>query len=150
MSENSIRELLVLKVIEELETITWVKMVKRVRPTMVELENYPTTMLPLIVVEAGLPVPVEKKSSRRPGGIDIIMSNLTIKIFCYMLENTNPDSLVSNYLDDIWKKMYVDVLKGNLSIETNVKPHPETLVFSPYTAFSVDVEITYVHDTNGI
>lgn len=150
MAENSKRELLILKVIEELDSVEWVKTIERVRPTMVELENYPNTMLPMVAVEGGLPVPVEKKSSMRPGGVDIIVSKLTLKLFCYILDNVTPDSTISNYLDDIWAKMYEDPLKGNLSIETTVEPHSETLVFSPYTAFSVNVTVVYLHDTNGI
>lgn len=150
MAIDSKREKIILRIVEELQTVSWVEQVKRVRPTMVELESYPGTMLPLLTVEAGLPVPIEKKSSRKPGEIQAVISNLTVKVFCYILENENPDSIISNYLDDLWSKMYEDVLKGGLCIETIVKPQMDVLIMFPYTAFSINVTLTYLHTTNNI
>lgn len=150
MAENSKREGLILRVIEELGTITWVSHIRRVRPTMEELTNYPGTMLPLLTVEAGLPVPVEKKSSRVPGKVDVFRSDLSVDIFCYALENETPDVVISNYLDDIWAKMYEDGTKNGMCLSTTVTPRAEKLVFLPYTAFSVNVILNYLHTTNGI
>lgn len=150
MAENSKRELIILRIIEELESVIWVKQVKRVRPTMAELMNYAGTALPLITVEAKLPVPIEKKSSRRPGILDVFLSKLPVEIFCYILENENPDSIISNYLDDLWVKMYEDVLKDGLCLTTIVTPQVETLSLAPYTAFGIEVTLTYLHTTSGI
>lgn len=150
MAENSIRERIVLRIIEELESVVWVRQVRRIRPTMAELMNYPATALPLITVEAQLPNPVEKKSSRRPGVLDVFVSELSVNIFCYILENKNPDSIISNYLDDLWATLYEDVLKNKLCIKTILTPEVETLSLAPYTAFGIDVTLTYLHTTSGI
>lgn len=145
MADNSTREQLILRVIEELTSIPWVNQTRRVRPTMEDLTSYSSTMLPLIIVEAGLPVPVEKKSSRVPGRIDLFVSELSVEVFCYILENEEPDVIISNYLDDIWVKLHEDPLKNSLCIGTTVKPRVEKLILSPYTAFSVNVVLTYIH-----
>lgn len=150
MSVNSIRENIILQIRTELETLESIKTVRRIRPSLNELSSFPSTQLPLIAVESGLPSPIQKKSSRIPGVTDNFISELIINIFCYALENVNPDSLISNLADDIWNVLYLDPLHNNLCLSTNIYPQLQTAIWHPYIAFSFKTTLTYIHTRKGI
>jgi len=152
MSENSRREQIIKKIIEELTSISWVsaERIKRVRPTIEELSNYPETLLPLLVVEFSLPVPEEKLSGRSQGSVEKIISVLEGRVFCYIVENENPDGVVSDYADDLFVKLYEDPTKGKLCISLKVIPQAEVAVWAPYVAFCIKCKLKYIHDKGGI
>lgn len=150
MSINSKREQIILQIIRELNVITSISHVKRVRPSLDDLASFPTTMLPLIAVECSLPKPIQKKSSRVPGKIDLFISELEVSLFCYAIENVNPDVLISNLADDIWHKMYEDPLHNELCLETDMMPTLQTAIWNPYIALTMKTTLIYIHDIGGI
>jgi hypothetical protein len=150
MATNSIRETIILQVIEELKTISSISEVRRVRPSLTNLSTFSSAQFPLIAIESSLPLPVQKISNRIPGGVDLFISELTIRVFCYAMDNEDPDSTISDLADDIWKKVYEDPLHNDLCLCTNVIPKIETAIWHPYVAFGFEVLLQYKHTTGGI
>ena len=150
MAVNSKREQIILQIKEELEGISSIETVQRVRPSLSGLAAFSSAQLPLIALESGLPIPVQKVSSRVPGGVDLFISKLEIKLFCYALENTEPDSLISNLADDVWAKVYSDPEHNKLCLETDIEPKVQVAIWHPFIAFNFKVTVTYKHTTGGI
>ena len=64
MAENSKRELIILELISNLEDISSINAVERIRPSFADLGNFADTQLPLVAVVGKLPKPVPKRSGR--------------------------------------------------------------------------------------
>ena len=81
MAANSKREQLLAKIKTTLEGVSSLSFVDR-KPLqgLAELQEYPQTQLPMVVVLGGLPVPVEKASDRDIK-LDRARSVLTATIF---------------------------------------------------------------------
>lgn len=150
MAANSKREQIILQVKRELETLRSIKTVCRSRPSLTELSTFSSTQLPLLAIESSLPSPVQKPSFRFPGKVDLFISNLEIKVFCYELENVNPDSVISNLADDLWVKVYEDPQHNGLCLKTDILPQIKTAIWHPYIAFFFKINLTYQHTTGGI
>jgi len=150
MSTGSKREQIILQVKSELEELSSIKTVQRVRPTLSDLSTFSSAQLPLIAMESNLPVPVQKKSSRIQGSVDLFVSKLEIKIYCYALDNKEPDTLISNLADDIWKKIYEDTRHNDLCLETDVEPQVQVAIWHPFIAFNFKIILIYTHTTGGI
>jgi hypothetical protein len=150
MAEESKRERIVRYVIGEIETLENVKFVTRKQPSYNELKLFSNVQFPAVAVVAGLPVPDEKEPSRSSAGHDRIISNLDIKVFCYLQDRVNPDAMISNLLDDLFSKLYEDKTKGGLVLSTVLKPMETTEYWDPYGAFCLVVKMKYAHTTGGI
>lgn len=150
MATGSKRENIILQIKSELEELSSIKTVQRVRPTLSDLSTFSSAQLPLIAMESSLPVPVQKKSSRIPGGVDLFVSNLEIKIYCYALDNIAPDTLISNLADDIWQKVYADTKHNDLCLETDIEPQVQVAIWHPFVAFNFKINLKYTHTTGGI
>ena len=150
MAEGSKREQIILQIITELEEMASIKMVQRVRPSIDDLSIFSSASLPLVAIESGLPLPIQKKSSRAGGEIDLFVSELEVKLFCYALANVDSDSLISNLADDLWSKLYSDVNHNGLCLGTSIEPQIQTAIWHPYIAFNFKVILTYTHSIGGI
>ena len=126
--------------------------IKRTRPTLTELKNYPDTLLPMIVCEAGLPSIEEKRAARSSLEKDTFISNLNIGLFCYFLDNENPDEKISNYMDDLWALILSDQSNSGNCFETTIIPTDEAniLHLKPYAAFKININLKYQHTSEGI
>jgi hypothetical protein len=150
MGTDSIRERIINFVIGEIQTLETVKSVIRKQPSYNELKLFSNMQFPAVAVVAGLPVPEEKEPARSAAGHDRIISNLDIKVFCYLQDRVNPDAMISNLLDDLFSKLYEDKTKGGLVISTVLKPSEATEYWDPYGAFCLVVKMKYSHTTGGI
>lgn len=151
MALNSTREQIITNVVDTLSVVPSLSAVKRRRMTdFDELKSIPTTQLPYVSVMGGLPEPVQKKSGRRPGGVEIITSELKVEIVCYQLASEDPDVVLSDLLDDIWSSLYADQLRGGVAMATELTPAVDPIFISPYILFRVECKITYLHDTTHI
>jgi len=155
MAADSEREKNILALIARLESLSWIggaNHIKRTRPTLSELKNYPDTLLPMIVVEAKLPVIDEHRPARATTKKDLFLSSLTVDIFTYFIENENQDSLISNYLDDLWNLIYTDQSNNGNCFETQLTPNKDDsiLLMQPYTAFRISIILKYKHTIEGI
>ena len=151
MAANSKREQILTAIKTTLEGISSIVKVER-KPLrdMAELEEYPHTQLPLAVVLGGLPVPVDKVSDRDIA-LDRVRSAVTATIFVYAIENDNPDTKISTLADDVWAAMYNDMtLAKDWVIGMHIIPEMETAYWYPYVAFSMQVEIIYLHGKGGL
>lgn len=130
------------------------KTVQRKRIGLEEFEEYSGEMLPVLAIIGKLPVPVEKKSGRRPGDADMFYSKLSTDFIVYALENENPDSLISNIADDLWVVLYSDQTSGEkpnwLTSDLVVSPEPIIGHWPPYINFKMVVDFYYYHTTGGI
>jgi len=156
MAKNSKRELILLKVVDLMESISSIVTVERIRLGFNDLGNYSGEQLPLIAVVGSLPKPRPKKSGRTPGVSDAFISSINIDIYCYAMDNENPDSLVSNLADDIWAKVWSDPIltttkypKG-LTIDLDVDPEIKVGIWDPYIVFKIACVYKYVHGIGGI
>jgi len=150
MAANSKREQIIVSVKEDLETIPSIATVKRSLPTLKDLENFAVTQFPVIAMVAGLPVPRPHVVGRRTAGKDVFISDLNISLYCYFQDNVEPDTQLSNILDDLWATLYADPTRGELAIGTTLKPEFYRGYWEPFYAFRVDVVIQYSHKTGGI
>jgi len=156
MAENSKRELIILELISNLEDISSINAVERIRPSFADLGNFADTQLPLVAVVGKLPKPVPKRSGRTTGKMDKFISDLEIDLFCYAMDNVNPDSKVSDLADDLWTKIYSDPTlitddypKG-LTLEVVVMPEIQVGIWDPYVVFKMVCTYKYIHGTGGI
>lgn len=151
MALNSTRELIVTDIVDTLTNVTSIAEVKRRRMADIdELKAIPTTQLPYISVTGGLPEPIQKKSGRKPGGIETVVSTLAVEILCYNLAYDNPDVALSDLLDDIWAALYADQTRGGIALSTDVIPQVEPAYINPYILFRVVCNVVYVHDITHI
>lgn len=156
MAANSKRELIILELVNNIEDISSINTVERVRPNFADLGNFAETQLPLVAVVGKLPKPVPKRSGRQTGIVDKFISDLEIDLFCYAMENVNPDSKVSDLADDLWAKIHSDptlitddYLKG-LTLQVDVMPEIQVGIWDPYVVFKMVCIYKYVHTIGGI
>lgn len=151
MASNSKREQLLLKVKALLEGINAISFVDR-KPLqgISDLQAYPQTQLPLAVVLGGMPVPDEKFSDRTRK-LDKVASTLGVNVIVYALDNVTPDTTISTLADDVWATLYQDITLGfKWVLGLRIVPEADIAVWDPYVAFSMRVNITYLHDKGGI
>jgi hypothetical protein len=150
MAENSKREQIILWIVSLLEDISSISTVTRKMQAYSDLEEFALPQFPVAAVVGRLPVPLEKKSGRKAGGVEIVRSKLAVDIFVYIQDNVNPDSAISTIADDIWVKLYADQLKGGLVIDTTLNIDENHAYWEPFVAFKITDNSIYVHDTGGI
>ena len=150
MAENSKREQIIKFIENEVLAIGSFKTSERRMLSYSELEDFAVTQLPAVAVVGRLPIPKEKIKGRQPGGVDLIISTLTVDLMIYFQDRKSPDAMVSKLLDDLWKKLYTDQLKGGLVISTLLKPREKQEYWPPYGAFGLSVICDYKHTTGGI
>ena len=150
MAENSKREQIILKVIEELEELSSIKTVVRKLPEHSDLETFALTQFPVIAVVGKLPVPAEHISGRKPAAADIMVSILTVDLYVYFQERESPDSMISNLADDLWVKLNADQTKGKLVISTVLRMAENPEYWDPFVAFKLSCRFGYVHTIGGI
>jgi len=150
MADNSKRELIILQVVSEMEAISSIKTVVRKLLGYSDLQNFALTQLPVTAVVGRLPVPSEHISSRRPARNDVMISELIVDLFVYFQEVTNPDSVMSSLVDDLWVKLNIDQSKNKLVISTKLKMTENPEYWDPYVAFKISCIFNYVHTTGGI
>jgi hypothetical protein len=151
MALNSIREQVINNVVTTLEGVESIAHVSRKRMTdLDELQSVPTTQLPYMSVTGGLPEPIQKQSGRRTGNVEVVKSILTVEIVCYHLAPVDPDTVLSNLLDDIWAALYAEQTRGGIALGTELIPQVEPVFIQPYILFRVVCNVTYLHDTTHI
>lgn len=150
MADNSKREQIILWIASQLGDISSISTVVRKMQAYSDLETFALPQFPVAAVVGRLPVPIEKKSTRKPGGVEIIKSTLAVDIFVYIQDNVNPDTSISTIADDIWAKLYADQLKGGLVIDTTLNIDENHAYWEPFVAFKLTDNSIYVHDTGGI
>lgn len=152
MAANSKREqiLLALKVL--LEGLSSIKAVDRKQPTSPDdLSRIAGTQMPFCSMIGGIPQPKEHISSRMPGGVDVVISELPVKLFIYFMDNVTADSTLSDIMDDVWAVIYGNQTLGFKFVQKIlIDPNSDVVVWDPYVAFSMLVTITYNHAIGGI
>lgn len=151
MAANSKREQLLNRVEALLGGLSSLSYVER-KPLqgIKELQAYPQTQLPLAVVLGGMPVPDEKFSDRTRK-LDKVQSTLGVNVIVYALDNVTPDTTISTLADDIWTAIYQDITLGfKWVLGLRIVPEANVAMWDPYVAFSMLVNITYLHDKGGI
>lgn len=149
MSTNSKRENILSTVETALHDLEWVRAIKRQKLTLAQLKEFATTQLPLIGMLGDLPDPRENKRSR--GVSDAFISDMSISLVCYGLDNETPDTKISNYLDDLWRILFaINYPRACKVISVDVRPSVQPAIWSPYFAFAIKYVVTYAHDKGGI
>jgi len=151
MAKNSKREqILVYHKKYLIGKVSSISHVVRVMPQYADLQHFAVTQFPLAAVVGKLPVPVEKISGRDGSAVDIIISSLKIENYVYLQERENPDSLISNIVDDVWAKCYSNVTYGGLVLSTTLDVSEDIEYWDPFIAFKLTTEVKYKHSTGGI
>lgn len=157
MAANSTREQIILQVVSDLGSLITdgtIKTISRRLPEGIEdLDRYASTQLPLVVVMGRLPRLIEIHGghrSNRTADCKLVKWALLVDVYGYFMDNTDPDSTLSSFADDIFRVLNVDPSKGGLALDTKVMPDPEVGIWDPYVAFKFVTEITYVHTLGGI
>lgn len=149
MASNSKREQIILKLKEEIESIPSITTVERKRPTYESLlDDYAITQFPVVAMICGVPKPNAHYTGRVPK--DCFVSEMNVSLYCYYQDNVNPDTTLSSLLDDLWSKIYTDPTKGQLVLDTTIKPEPSYDFWNPFYAFRMDVVMNYYHTIGGI
>lgn len=153
MANDSKRECIIRTVMDELESLSIIKTVVRGKKTHQDLQQFALPQFPVAAVVGGLPRPVEKKSSRVRGGVDLIKSTLAISVFVYDQVNVIDDDTeekISSIADDVWRVLYADPLKNNLCLETLLTIEDDPEYWEPFLAIRIVVNSIYLHTTGGI
>jgi len=156
MAVDSRRELILKAVKDVLESLPAIRTVERTRPSFADLGNYADTQLPLIAVVGGLPKPDPKWSGRVHQTAGVIISDLSVELVCYAMDNVTPDSTISNLMDDIWTKVYSDPLlitddyPDGLALRVEITPESQVGIWDPYVVFKLVCVYKYQHSMGGI
>jgi hypothetical protein len=151
MAKDSIREqILVYHEKYLLGKVKSINHVARIMPTYADLQTFAVTQFPVAAMVGRLPVPQMKRSGRTGHAIDVITSSLKIDNFIYIQVMEDPDTELSDILDDVWAKLYSDLTYGGLVLSTELTPEEETGVWEPFIAFKLTTEVKYTHNTEGI
>ena len=154
MAANSKREQIIVYAKTLIEGVSSIKTVVRVKQVYSDLQQFSLEQLPIAAIVAGLPVPTEKVSGRGPSNVELIISELTLKIVVYAQDNENPDTTVSTLSDDIWAKLYSDQQFGNgqdgLILGHRLIFDTEPQFWEPYVAFQLNCVTRYKHLKGGI
>ena len=153
MADTSIREWLILSVVDKLKDVANIKEVSRRRPTLEQLQSMAQTQLPLIAVTAGLPVPNPHWNERNPTRkTDKFKSDLVVDAVLYdmLYEDDQYDSRISELANDLWIALHSDQTWGGYAAQTTVAPDADVAVWDPYLAFRMRLTITYIHGIGGI
>lgn len=150
MAENSKREQIILRVIEELEEVDSINTVVRKLPEYSDLQRFALTQFPVIAVVGRLPVMTPHIGGRARAIADKFISSLTIDLFVYFQNREAPDSMISNLADDLWTKLNEDQAKNNLVISTLLQMTENPEYWDPFVAFNMVCKFKYIHTTGGI
>lgn len=155
MAANSLAEQIVQDIVSAIEgiqvdAVATFKKVERKKLGFDELSSVPSTLLPYAAVTVGLPDATPKISGRIRAVVDKFQSILTVSVTVYGMDNTDPDVTILSLADDLWVAIYSDPGRNGLALHTSVLPELETGIFDPYYAFTMDVEVVYVHDRTSI
>lgn len=151
MAKNSKREqILVYHQNYLIGRVNSINSVVRVMPAYSDLQQFAITQFPLAAVVGGLPIPVEKISSRDGSAVDVIISSLKIDNYIYLQEKENPDTALSSIADDVWAKCYADVTYGGLVLSSTLQVTEEPQYWDPFIAFKLTSVLKYKHTTGGI
>jgi hypothetical protein len=152
MAANSRREQILLKLIDELTALRTIKFVERKDfQGLKDLQGYAETQLPIAVIMGRLPSPEYKISGRDGHTVDKVHSTLGVDVLVYAHDNVNPDSTISDLADDVWAAILDDETHGFKWVTgTQIIPEVNIGVWDPYCAFSMLVNITYIHGKGGI
>ena len=130
------------------------KVVRRVPSyeRLTELQQFASVQFPLAAIEAGIPVPNEKASSRIPAALDLVISELSIKINVYLLDNDadTMDTSISTLLSTMWAALLEDPTFDDYVLETRLVPNADTEFWHPFVAFQIVVKVKYTHSTGEI
>ena len=145
------REKIVEYILDTLGSLQNITHVERRLPSYERLQEFAETQFPVVAVVAGLPVPVEKISPRGGKGvIDLVISQMDVELFVYLMDNENADASISDLLSSIWAALLTDESQGDLVLGTKLLPERASEYFQPYVAFKVTVSMKYVHNKGGI
>lgn len=156
MADDSKRERIIKRVEELVQSVEMIKTVKRIMPSLEDLENYANTQLPLAAIVGQLPVPQAKVKGRGPGATrDYFRSMLRVNVYVYFMDNEAPDATLSFLLDELWRILYADQQLQSeqatgLAYGIELRPEMEPEVYYPYYAFLLSVDVTYFHQIEGI
>ena len=148
MATNSKREQIILHIEERLKALDWVNgTTRRLLYKNSHMDQIPNTMFPLVAVHAGMPVPVDVKRGR----VCQYISNLKVRLYVYMAnaDSEDTDTLVSDYMDDVFRLMSADIKQGGLAINTVPSPEAFTTGSGPYATTVMTFIVRYQHE-NGI
>jgi len=147
------REQIILADYALVESVSFIKSVKRVMMLYEDLQKFAVTQLPVAAVVGRLPVAQKyHKSGRQREVIGQIQSELVVDIFVYF-QNTvvnEMDSEISTYADALFAALFTNPSRDELCLETLVEIEPEYSYWDPFVAFKVKVTHIYLHDTGGI
>ena len=112
----------------------------------------PDTNFPIIVLEAGLPQPEIKYSSRQQGTIDEVLSNLSIDISVYSRFVESPeegDEGLSVILQALWRGI---CNSPNVGRALKITPtfSPKITYVDNYCYFTMNLVVRYNHDKDTI
>lgn len=151
MARNSIREqILVYHAKNLIGKVNSISYVIRVMPEYSTLQQFAVTQFPLAAVVGRLPIPVEKVSSRDGSAVDIIISSMRIDNYIYLQQRENPDSFISEIMDDVWAKCYSDVTYNGLVLNSTLEVTEDVEYWDPFIAFKLTTKLNYKHSTGGI
>ena len=149
MAQNSIRERILENIRQTVEETDVFKTVLRVFTK--DIDSFAETQFPVAVIEGGLPDPSPHFSKTKTGGIPAqFKSMLPVWIYVFAKENINPDSVISDLSDELWKGLYADPKRGGLALATVIQPETNVMILPPYVRFGFKCDVYYIHDTKTL
>lgn len=149
------REQIILKVKGILDLMPSLSKVIRRVPSyesLAELQQLSALQFPLVAIEAGLPIPDEKESARFQGRIPIVISELPIKLYCYLLDNDDDtmDTSISTMLSTLWAALLANPTLDEYALSMRLVPNADIEFWHPFVAFQIVVNVKYTHSTGEI
>jgi len=146
----SIRETIITTLETTVGTIKTVKTVKRTIQGHEMLSEFAETQFPVVAIVGRLPQPIPHRSGRTKADNDMFISTLTIDFYCYVLENKDEDTAISELAEALWIKLYSDPTVGDNCLQMDLSFDGNVERWSPFVAFRLICNVKYVHDIGGI
>ncbi len=140
------REQILLKLIEQMETVSDIEKVQRRRPTSEEFNQLSDHQFPFVAVEAMGPQPVKiVQESRKGFGVAVIHHfSMLVDFYVYAKWTVNQDTKFGELYDDIYQAVYANSLLKDLADNIMAEPVPTpTVIMEPYYLFRIKNKINY-------
>jgi len=150
---TSIREQLIVADKAIVDSVSFIKTVKRSMMKYEDLKKFASTQIPVGAVVGRLPKAEEyHRSGRHREIIGQISSSLIVDVFVYFQNTTVEmmDTEVSEKANELFAALFADSSRNGLCLETTVDIKPDYLYWDPFVAFTVQISHLYIHTTGGI
>ena len=153
MATDSIKELITQNLVDTVGAVASVKVVRRTKADLDEIEEFAVTQLPAVAIEEegfsseyhwrpGVPRDGKQKADRKETEVQFVLT-------LYVLDNQTPEETLNDIMDDIIRAVDEDPSRGGLAYRTECREGERGAV-PPIRAQNIKAAVSYRHKTDSM